>query len=177
MVSVRLNLKSTISSCIEATQLFSKKSSLRRDSSIYNLEDKLGGALTAANAPTINFMQVTPPGKLQDYTGTTLYESPVTPRPDSGVAFGLHHSQGAVMSTRTPAKNLPADPNNFGSVFGWAVVEKSPWRFIDIYASQDIAEAEAKARGPRFSIEYGSHRLGTSYFIGALTPPPASAKK
>jgi hypothetical protein len=75
------------------------------------------------------------------------------------------------MPIRSLAKNLPIDPDNFGSVLGWGVVEKSPWRFIDIYASKDAAEEEARARGPRFSVEYGSHRLGTDDFIGGSTPP------
>ncbi|UZE14810.1 hypothetical protein LOY68_14765 [Pseudomonas sp. B21-053] len=75
------------------------------------------------------------------------------------------------MSIRSLAKNLPADPDNVGSVLGWGVVQKSPWRFVDIYASRDAAEAECSARGPRFSVEYGSHRLGTDDFIGGSTPP------
>lgn len=75
------------------------------------------------------------------------------------------------MSIRSLAKNLPADPDNIGSVLGWGVVQKSPWRFVDIYASRDAAEAESSVRGPRYSVEYGSHRLGTGDFIGGLTPP------
>lgn len=75
------------------------------------------------------------------------------------------------MSIRSLVKNLPKDPDNVGSVLGWGVVQKSPWRFVDIYASEDAAKAEAAARGPRNSVEYGSHRLGTDEFIGGLTPP------
>ncbi len=67
--------------------------------------------------------------------------------------------------------NLPKDPDNLGSVLGWGVIQKSPWRFIGIYASEDAARAEATARGPRNIVEYGSHCIGTNEFVGGLTPP------
>ena len=75
------------------------------------------------------------------------------------------------MSIRSLAKNLPKDPDNVGYVLGWGVVHNSPWRFIDIYASKEAAEAEAKSRGPRYRVEYGSHRLGSDDFIGGLEQP------
>ncbi|MCK2124423.1 hypothetical protein [Pseudomonas sp. PNPG3] len=72
------------------------------------------------------------------------------------------------MSIRSLAKNLPKDPDNAGWVLGWGVVQNSPWRFIDIYASKDAAEAEAAARGPGYRAEYGSHRLGSDDFMGGV---------
>ncbi|AVU77052.1 hypothetical protein CRX69_18305 [Pseudomonas rhizophila] len=75
------------------------------------------------------------------------------------------------MSIRSLAGNLPKDPDNAGSVLGWGVVQGSPWRFVDIYASKDAAEAEAKSRGPRYRVEYGSHRLGSDDFMGGLEEP------
>ena len=69
------------------------------------------------------------------------------------------------MPVRSLRYNLPPDPDNPGSVLGWGVVQKSPWRFVNIYVSEDAAEAEAVARGARFSVEFGSHRLGTDDFV------------
>ncbi|CAI8751845.1 transposase [Pseudomonas chlororaphis] len=74
------------------------------------------------------------------------------------------------MSIRSLAKNLPADPDNKGCVLGWAVVRNSPWSFIDIYASKEVAEAESKRLGDGHSAQYGSHELGTDNFIGGSTP-------
>lgn len=75
------------------------------------------------------------------------------------------------MSIRSLVKNLPKDPDNFNSVLGWGVAQVSPWKFVDIYASKDAAEAEASSRGPGFSVSYGSHRIGTDDFVGGLIPP------
>ncbi|PUA41443.1 hypothetical protein C5U62_31915 [Pseudomonas protegens] len=75
------------------------------------------------------------------------------------------------MSIRSLAKNLPKDPDNAGWVLGWGVVQSSPWRFIDIYASKEAAEAEAEARGPGYRVDYGSHRLGSDDFMGELEQP------
>lgn len=75
------------------------------------------------------------------------------------------------MSIRSLARNLPKDPDNADCVLGWGVVQNSPWRFVDIYASKDAAEAEAQSRGPRYRVEYGSHRLGSDDFMGGLEQP------
>lgn len=75
------------------------------------------------------------------------------------------------MTIRSLAKNLPPDPDNAGWVLGWGVVNKTTWHFVDIYPSKEAAEAEAEARGDNYTIDYGSHRLGTDDFIGGLTPP------
>ncbi|HAB02354.1 MAG TPA: hypothetical protein DCE25_05260 [Pseudomonas sp.] len=75
------------------------------------------------------------------------------------------------MSISSLAKNLPNDPDNEGCVLGWGVVQSDPWRFVDIYASRDAAEAEAAARGPGYRVDYGSHRLGTDEFMGGLEHP------
>ncbi|MGN8276754.1 hypothetical protein [Pseudomonas sp. SMN5] len=77
------------------------------------------------------------------------------------------------MSIRSLAKNLPKDPDNAGWVLGWAVVQSSPWRFIDIYASKDVAETAAEARGPGYRVVYGSHRVGSDDFMGGGEPPLA----
>lgn len=75
------------------------------------------------------------------------------------------------MAIRSLAKNLPKDPDNAGSVLGWGVVQMSPWRFVDIYASKEAAEAEAASRGSGYRVEYGSHRLGTDDFMGGGEQP------
>ncbi|WP_236184345.1 hypothetical protein [Pseudomonas juntendi] len=75
------------------------------------------------------------------------------------------------MSIRSLAKNLPKDPDNAGWVLGWGVVQNAPWRFVDIYASKDAAEAEAASRGPGYRVEYGSHRLGSDDFMGGAEQP------
>jgi len=75
------------------------------------------------------------------------------------------------MSIRSLAKNLPADPDNKGWVLGWGVFKDGPWHFIDIYATQDTAQAEATRRGEGYIVEYGSHRLGSDDFVSGLTPP------
>lgn len=72
------------------------------------------------------------------------------------------------MSIRSLAKNLPKDPENDGWVLGWGVVQNDPWRFVDIYASKEAAEAEAATRGSGYRVDYGSHRLGTDDFMGGL---------
>ncbi|MCF5714303.1 hypothetical protein I9H06_16305 [Pseudomonas tremae] len=74
------------------------------------------------------------------------------------------------MSIRSLAKNLPSDPENTGCVMGWAVVKKMPWIFIDIYATEEIAEAEAKSLGDEYQVQYGSHEIGTDSFIGGSKP-------
>ncbi|MFY0556588.1 hypothetical protein, partial [Pseudomonas aeruginosa] len=51
------------------------------------------------------------------------------------------------MGIRSLVQNLPKDPDNLGWVLGWAVVQSSPWRFVDIYASEATALAEAASRG------------------------------
>jgi len=75
------------------------------------------------------------------------------------------------MSIRSLVKNLPKDPDNFNSVLGWGVIQMTPWKFVDIYASKEAAEAEAFARGPGYSVLYGTHRIGTDDFVGGLIPP------
>lgn len=75
------------------------------------------------------------------------------------------------MTIRSLAKNLPKDPDNAGHVLGWGVVQNSPWRFVDIYASKEAAEVEAASRGAGYRVDYGSHRLGTDDFIGGLEQP------
>lgn len=75
------------------------------------------------------------------------------------------------MAIRSLAKNLPKDPDNAGSVLGWGVVQMSPWRFVDIYASKEAAEAEAASRGSGYRVEYGSHRPGTDDFMGGGEQP------
>lgn len=73
------------------------------------------------------------------------------------------------MGIRSLVQNLPKDPDNLGWVLGWAVVQSSPWRFVDIYASEATALAEAASRGVGFAVEYGSHQVGTDNFVGGLT--------
>ncbi|MBM0285078.1 hypothetical protein [Pseudomonas chlororaphis] len=75
------------------------------------------------------------------------------------------------MSIRSLAKNLPADPDNNGWVLGWGLRRRSSWEFIDIYASKDVADAEALRLGPDYFVDYGTHRLGTDEFIGGSKPP------
>ncbi|HBO7423966.1 hypothetical protein [Pseudomonas paraeruginosa] len=77
------------------------------------------------------------------------------------------------MTIRSLVQNLPKDPDNPGWVLGWAVVQSAPWRFMDIYASKEAADAEAVLLGEGFAVEYGSHEVGTDNFVGGLTPPSA----
>ncbi|HAB02911.1 MAG TPA: hypothetical protein DCE25_08270 [Pseudomonas sp.] len=76
------------------------------------------------------------------------------------------------MSIRSLAKNLPADPAREGWVLGWGVLrDLHPWHFVDIYADQSTAQAEARRRGEDYVVEFGSHRLGSNDFICGVTPP------
>ncbi|WP_081315112.1 hypothetical protein [Pseudomonas putida] len=75
------------------------------------------------------------------------------------------------MIIRSLAKNLPPDPDNEGSVLGWGLVDKTNWDFVDVYPSREVAEAEAAARGGNYTVDYGSHELGTDNYVGGLTPP------
>ncbi|OLS61484.1 hypothetical protein [Pseudomonas putida] len=76
------------------------------------------------------------------------------------------------MTIRSLAKNLPADPDNEGCVLGWGVLrDRHPWHFVDVYADQKTARAEADRRGGDYVVEYGSHRLGTDEFISGVTAP------
>ncbi|MFU5928090.1 hypothetical protein ACP0JE_06005 [Pseudomonas aeruginosa] len=75
------------------------------------------------------------------------------------------------MTIRSLAKHLPPDPDNTGCVLGWGLIDRTNWHFVDIYPSREVAEAEAKARGDQYTVDYGSHRLGTDDFVGGLTPP------
>ncbi len=76
------------------------------------------------------------------------------------------------MTIRSLAKNLPADPDNAGCVLGWGVLrDRHPWHFVDVYADQKTAKAEAERRGEGYVVEYGSHRLGTDDFVCGISPP------
>ncbi len=77
------------------------------------------------------------------------------------------------MTIRSLAKNLPADPDNAGWVLGWAVVQRAPWHFVDIYATKAVAQAEAESRGDEYTVAYGSHRLGTDDFASGMPEPSA----
>lgn len=77
------------------------------------------------------------------------------------------------MTIRSLVHNLPKDPDNPGWILGWAVVQSAPWRFMDIYASKEAADAQAVLLGEGFGVEYGSHEVGTDNFVGGLTPPSA----
>ncbi|MCQ4280490.1 hypothetical protein NA643_15455 [Pseudomonas stutzeri] len=72
------------------------------------------------------------------------------------------------MTIRSLAKNLPADPDNAGWVLGWGVVRRDTWHFVDIYATEEVAQAEAQSRGPAYSVAYGSHRLGSDDFVSGM---------
>lgn len=76
------------------------------------------------------------------------------------------------MSIRSLAKNLPADPDNEGWVLGWGVLrDRHPWHFVDVYADQRTARAEAQRRGAGYVVEYGSHRLGSDEFVCGVSAP------
>lgn len=59
---------------------------------------------------------------------------------------------------------LPKDPNNPTHVLGWAVIRRTPWRFVDIFASQELAQAQAAKLGTGYESKYGSHKPGSSEF-------------
>jgi hypothetical protein len=48
---------------------------------------------------------------------------------------------------------------------GWAVVRRSPWHLVGVYASKDMAETKAGLLGRDYESAYGSHRLGSDDFI------------
>lgn len=76
------------------------------------------------------------------------------------------------MTIRSLAKNLPPDPDKEGWVLGWGVLrDRHPWHFVDVYADQKTAKAEAERRGDGYVVEYGSHRLGSNEFRCGITPP------
>ena len=60
---------------------------------------------------------------------------------------------------------LPKDPDNAGSVLGWAVVRNAPWSLHGVYPSKEEAESEAKTAGEGHLVHYGSHKLGTDDFV------------
>ncbi|WP_104961340.1 hypothetical protein ACN99C_09740 [Pseudomonas alloputida] len=76
------------------------------------------------------------------------------------------------MSIRSLAKHLPPDPSREGWVIGWGVLrDRHTWHFVDVYADQKTAMAEAQRRGDGYVVEFGSHRLGTHEFICGVTLP------
>jgi hypothetical protein len=76
------------------------------------------------------------------------------------------------MGIRSLAKNLPPDPAKEGWVLGWGVLrERHPWHFVDVYADQKTAKAEAERLGDGYVVEYGSHRLGSKEFVCGTTLP------
>ncbi|MFP3994965.1 hypothetical protein [Pseudomonas capeferrum] len=76
------------------------------------------------------------------------------------------------MGIRSLAKNLPPDPAKEGWVLGWGILrDRHPWHFVDVYADQKTAKAEAERLGDEYVVEYGSHRLGSKEFICGTTLP------
>ncbi|MGE8461943.1 MAG: hypothetical protein ACN6P0_12810 [Pseudomonas capeferrum] len=76
------------------------------------------------------------------------------------------------MGIRSLAKNLPPDPAKEGWVLGWDVLrDRHPWHFVDVYADQKTAKAEAERLGDGYVVEYGSHRLGSKEFVCGSTLP------
>jgi len=76
------------------------------------------------------------------------------------------------MGIRSLAKNLPPDPAKEGWVLGWGVLrDRHPWHFVDVYADQKTAKAEAERLGDGYVVEYGSHRLGSKEFVCGRTLP------
>lgn len=75
------------------------------------------------------------------------------------------------MPIRSLAANLPHDPDNPGWVLGWAVLSRDPWHFVDIYANEHIAAAEAQRLGGAYIVVYGSHRLGSDDLVSGMPAP------
>jgi len=76
------------------------------------------------------------------------------------------------MGIRSLAENLPPDPAKEGWVLGWGVLrDRHPWHFVDVYADQKTAKAEAERLGDGYVVEYGSHRLGSKEFVCGSTLP------
>ena len=76
------------------------------------------------------------------------------------------------MGIRSLAKNLPPDPAKEGWVLGWGVLrDRHPWHFVDVYADQKTAKAQAERLGDGYVVEYGSHRLGSKEFVCGTTLP------
>jgi len=61
------------------------------------------------------------------------------------------------MTIRSLARILPQDPSRPGWVLGWGVLrDRYPWHFVDVYADQQTAQAEARRRGAGYVVEHGS---------------------
>lgn len=75
------------------------------------------------------------------------------------------------MPIRSLAKNLPAHPDNKGSVLGWGLRRAETWHFVDIFASKEVADAGAKRLGDGYFVDCGSYELGTDNYVGGLTTP------
>lgn len=63
---------------------------------------------------------------------------------------------------------LKADPDNAGSVLGWGVYRSAPWDLQGIYQTKEEAQAQAKTSGKGYVASYGSHKPGTTDFVGGL---------
>ncbi|WOD10682.1 hypothetical protein RPW65_16790 [Pseudomonas sp. NyZ704] len=68
------------------------------------------------------------------------------------------------MQNQNPENKLPADPHNPGWVLGWIVL-KPDLVFVDIFASEDKAQACAVGLGSDYTVRYGSHKPGTDEFV------------
>ena len=63
---------------------------------------------------------------------------------------------------------LKEDPDNAGWVLGWGVYRMSPWDLQGIYQTKEEAQAQAKSSGEGYVANYGSHRVGSTDFVGGL---------
>lgn len=68
------------------------------------------------------------------------------------------------------AEGLKRNPDSQRWVMGWAVVRRSPWHLIGLYASKDMADTKAGTLGEEYESAYGSHCLGTDDFIFEDSP-------
>lgn len=48
---------------------------------------------------------------------------------------------------------------------GWGVVRPSPWHFIGIYETNEIAMAVAAELGTEYEVHFGDNREGTDDFV------------
>lgn len=58
------------------------------------------------------------------------------------------------------------DPDNPGWVLGWAVLRMSPWDFVGLFLTEKAAHERRTLCGEGYIVRYGSHRIGTSDFMG-----------
>ena len=59
---------------------------------------------------------------------------------------------------------LPHDPADHERVIGWAVLRRSPWDLVGVYATEYIARKKSEIKGYGYQVQLGSYKLGSQDF-------------